>query len=287
MADPPAVAGSTRRSRLADAPNTLVDHLVGTVCTSTATIGRSVMLSVAMLRYLVNDIARGRLPFGEFVQQAWHLLKVTAVPAILMAIPFGAVVSVQVGGLVQQVGATSLTGAASGLGIIREGAPLAAGLLLGGAAASAIAADLGARAIREELDAMRVMGVDPVQRLLVPRLLALLAIAPVLLIVIVTVGVGSAYAVAVGVSDVSRGSFWASFGAFATTTDLAVAVVKTAVAAVLVAIIAGLRGLEARGGPRGVADAVNSAVVLSVTMIIFSALLLTQLQTMFLPSRIA
>ncbi|QIS04228.1 ABC transporter permease [Nocardia brasiliensis] len=267
--------------------NRVVDHLAATARTSTATVGRSVALAAAILGHLGNDIRRGRLPFGECVQQAWQLLKVTAIPAILMAVPFGAVVSVQVGGLVQQVGATSLTGAASGLGVIREGAPLAAGLLLGGAAAAAIAADLGARAIREELDAMRVMGVDPVQRLVVPRMLALLAIAPVLLIVIVTVGVGSAYAVAVAVSGVSSGSFWASFGAFATTGDLVMAVVKTLTAAVLVAIIGGLRGLEAHGGPRGVADAVNSAVVLSVTMIIFSALLLTQAQTMFLPSRIA
>ncbi|WP_405136307.1 MlaE family ABC transporter permease [Nocardia sp. NBC_01388] len=273
--------------RVADILNVPVDHVGGIGRTSAATLGRSVLLGVSILRYLVRDVIGRRFPFGEFLQQAWHLLKVTAVPAVLMAIPFGAVVSVQVGGLVHQVGADSLTGAASGLGIIREGAPLAAGLLLGGAAASAIAADLGARAIREELDAMRVMGVDPVQRLLVPRFLALLAISPMLLIAIVMVGVGSSYVVAVELNGVSRGSFWASFGAFATTADLAVAVIKTLVAAVLVAIVAGLRGLETRGGPRGVADAVNSSVVLSVTAIILATLLITQLQTMFLPSQVA
>lgn len=278
---------ATPPGRVVDILNAPVDHVAGIARTSAATLGRSVLLAVSILRYLVTDIVRRRFPVGEFVQQAWHLLKVTAVPAILMAIPFGAVVSVQVGGLVHQVGADSLTGAASGLGIIRQGAPLAAGLLLGGAAASAIAADLGARAIREELDAMRVMGVDPVQRLLVPRFLALLAISPMLLIAIVMVGVGSSYLVAVEINGVSRGSFWASFGAFATPVDLAVAVIKTLVAAVLVAIVAGLRGLETRGGPRGVADAVNSSVVLSVTAIILATLLITQLQTMFLPSQVA
>lgn len=278
---------ATRLSRLADIFNVPVDHVGSISRTSAATLGRSVLLGLSILRYLVRDILGRRFPGGEFVQQAWHLLKVTAVPAVLMAIPFGAVVSVQVGGLVHQVGADSLTGAASGLGIIRQGAPLAAGLLLGGAAASAIAADLGARAIREELDAMRVMGVDPVQRLLVPRFLALLVISPMLLIAIVMVGVGSAYVVAVELNGVSRGSFFASFGAFATTADLAVAVIKTLVAAILVTIVAGLRGLEARGGPRGVADAVNSSVVLSVTAIILATLLITQLQTMFLPSHVA
>ncbi|WP_330181634.1 ABC transporter permease [Nocardia sp. NBC_01503] len=278
---------ATTLDRVADVLNAPVDHLSGVGRASAATLGRSILLGTSIVRHLVRDVLAGRLPFGEFVQQAWHLLKVTAVPAILMAIPFGAVVSVQVGGLVHQVGADSLIGAASGLGIIRQGAPLAAGLLLGGAGAAAIAADLGARAIREELDAMRVMGVDPVQRLLVPRFLALLVISPMLFVAIVMVGVGSSYLVAVEINGVSRGSFWASFGAFATTADLAVAVIKTLVAAVLVAIIAGLRGLEARGGPRGVADAVNSAVVLSVTAIILATLLITQLQAMFLPGHVA
>ncbi len=95
----------------------------------------------------------------------WVLLKVTALPALLMAVPIGAEVSVQVGGIMNQVGANSLAGAASGLGVVGQGAPMAAGLLMSGAAASAIASDLGARSIREEIEAIRVMGIDPVQRL--------------------------------------------------------------------------------------------------------------------------
>ncbi|SKS08129.1 ABC transporter transmembrane protein [Mycobacteroides abscessus subsp. abscessus] len=65
------------------------------------------------------------------------------------------------------------------------------------------------------------------------------------------------------------------------------ALVKTLVAAALVAVIASLRGLEAHGGPRGVADAVNAAVVLSVVTFVFAALVLTQLQTMFFPEQFA
>ena len=72
------------------------------------------------------------------------LLTVTAIPAVLMAIPFGAMVSIVSSGLVNQMGASSLLGAASGTGVIRQGAPITAGLLMGGAAASAIASDFGA-----------------------------------------------------------------------------------------------------------------------------------------------
>jgi phospholipid/cholesterol/gamma-HCH transport system permease protein len=134
---------------------------------SMATIGRGAALAVAVLRYSVVDTVKLRLPVGEFLVQAWLLLTVTVIPAVLMAITFGAMVSVVSSGLVNQVGASSLLGAASGAGVVRQGAPITAGLLMGGAAASAIASDFGARAIREELDALLVMGVNPVRRLVV------------------------------------------------------------------------------------------------------------------------
>jgi phospholipid/cholesterol/gamma-HCH transport system permease protein len=275
---------STRRPVIPGAIRGFFSRLI---LTSTATVGRSVQLAASALRYLVTDTFRLRLPMEETLTQAWSLLTVTVFPAVLMAIPFGAIITMQTGGILHDVGASSMAGAASGLGIVRQGAPMASGLLMAGAAASAIASDLGTRSIREEIDAMRVMGVDPVQRLVVPRLVAMLMIAPVILATIILVGVGSAFFVAVRLTDVSPGSFWASFGAFATVTDLLFALVKVLVAAVLVALIASLRGLEAHGGPRGVADAVNAAVVLSVVTFVFAALIVTQLQTMFFPEQFA
>ena len=171
------------------------------------TTGRAMHLAISVVRYSIQDTIRLRLPVGEFLWQAWVLLKVTATPALLMAIPFGGIVTVVVSGLVAQVGATALLGAASGVGVLRQGAPVSAGLLMGGAAAAAIASDFGARAIREELDAMKVLGVDPVRRLVVPRFLALLLIAPILTLVIIVSGTGSAYLLSVLVSDVAPGAF--------------------------------------------------------------------------------
>ncbi|WP_285032721.1 ABC transporter permease [Mycolicibacterium sp. lyk4-40-TYG-92] len=254
---------------------------------SIATVGRGAALGATVVRYAVLDSVSLRLPVGEFLVQAWLLLKVTAIPAVLMAIPFGAMVSVVSSGLVSQMGASSLLGAASGTGVVRQGAPITAGLLMGGAAASAIASDFGARAIREELDALRVMGVDPVRRLVVPRFLALVGIAPILITVILVSGTTASFILAVTLSDVTPGSFWQSFGLFAQQTDVWFAMAKTIVFAAIVAIISSLRGMEATRGPRGVADAVSSSVVLNVVFIVVANLAITQLQVMFFPTVVA
>ncbi len=262
-------------------------HVGAIPARSAATIGRAVQLFVNVLRYTIIDSLAMRLPVREMLVQAWALLKVTAIPGLLMAIPFGAMVTVVTSGLVNQVGATSLLGAASGVGVVRQGAPITAGLLMGGAAAAAIASDFGARAVREELEAMRVMGVDPVRRLVVPRFLGLLILSPMLCLYIIGAGTGAAFILAVTASGMSPGSFWQSFGTFAKVADIWFAIGKSVVFAAIVAIVSSLRGMEARGGPRGVADAVNSSVVLNVVCMVFANLAITQVQTMFFPMEVA
>jgi phospholipid/cholesterol/gamma-HCH transport system permease protein len=254
---------------------------------SAATTGRGVMLAAAVVRYSVIDAISLRLPLGEMIVQAWTLYKVTALPAVLMAVPFGGMIAVDASGLINQVGANSLVGAASAVGVVRQGAPLTAGLLMGGAAAAAIASDLGARAIREELDALRVIGVDPVRNLIVPRFLALILLAPILSMVIIASAVTASFILAITVSKVTSGSFWASFGAFAKMVDVWFAIGKVTVFGAIVGIVSSLRGIEAKGGPRGVADAVNAAVVINVVSIVIANLVITQLQTMFFPMQVA
>lgn len=264
----------------------VVDYLATVPAASMATIGRAVRLAIDIVKAGVLSLVRGKVPMLEVLQQTWFLLTVTAFPAVLIALPFGTEISVQVGAIVNQVGAKSLAGAASGIAVIQQGAPMAAGLLLGGAGASAIAADLGARSIREEIDAMRVMGVDPVQRLVLPRFLAILIVAPILCLVIIASAVAAGYSLAVTVNGVVPGSFWQSFGAFASLTDLLFSIAKAIVFGMLVVVIASLRGLEAKGGPRGVADGVNAAVVLGFVAIFVTNLLITQLQSMFFPGQV-
>ncbi|NKY42059.1 ABC transporter permease [Nocardia cerradoensis] len=259
----------------------------GTAVSSLRTLGRFVELAGRAGGGAVADIVRMRLSWPETVRQSWFFVTATAIPAVLMAIPFGVIVSVQVGNLIHQLGADSLLGATGGLGVIKQGAPTATGLLLGGAAASAIAADLGARTIRDEIDALRVMGVDPVHRLVIPRLVAMVLVAPLVNILIMFVGIFAGYLVAVAAQGVTSGSYWLTFGSFTVVADVVVSLAKSVLFGLIVVIVACQRGLEAKGGPRGVADGVNAAVVLSVLGIVLADVALTQLTAMFLPVRLA
>src|SRR5689334_25369367 len=129
----------------------------------------------------------------EFVQQTWFIASVTILPTALVAIPFGAVIALQLGSLTAQIGAQSFTGAASALAIVQQASPLITALLVAGAGGSAVCADIGARKIREEIDAMEVLGVNPIQRLIVPRVLAAMVVSVLLNGLVSVVGVLGGY----------------------------------------------------------------------------------------------
>ncbi|MGA9714677.1 MAG: ABC transporter permease, partial [Aeromicrobium sp.] len=137
---------------------------------SAETIAKPARVAGNLFAFMLDVVvAMFRRPFQikEFLTQAWFIVKVTIIPTAFVSIPFGAVIALQVGGLIKQFGAQSFTGSAAVLAVVREAGPIATALLIAGAAGSAIAADFGARRIREELDAMMVLGIDPIQRLVV------------------------------------------------------------------------------------------------------------------------
>src|SRR5260370_10867090 len=106
---------------------------------------------------MVASIFRRTFPWPEFFNQAWFVASVCILPTVLIAIPFGLVIALEVGNVARQVGATSYVGAVDALGTLREAAPIVTALLLAGAGGSAICSDLGARTIKDEVDALRVM----------------------------------------------------------------------------------------------------------------------------------
>ena len=172
------------------------------------------------------------------------------------------------------------------MGVIQQGAPMAASLLLGGAGASAITADLGARTVREEIDAMRVLGIDPTRRLVAPRMVAMILVAPVLSVLIIVIAVAASFVVAIVGQGVVAGSYWQSFGAYASMTDLAICILKSVAFGFVVVIIAARRGLDASGGARGVADAVNASVVLGIVAAMVINLIITQIVALFIPVQV-
>ncbi|MBD0321999.1 MAG: ABC transporter permease [Aldersonia sp.] len=250
------------------------------------TFGRQISMGVAAIVELFVDIFRRRFPYREFIKQCGFMASVSAAPTLLVAIPIGVVVSIQVGSVAGQVGATSFIGAANGLGIIRQGAPLVTSLMIAGAVGSAICADLGSRTIREEIDAMRVMGVDPMRRLVAPRLAAAMLVSVLLCGFVVFVGFLTGYMFNIFAQNGTPGSYVGTFASFAVASDLIVALVKSLIFGLLAAVIACDTGLNTRGGPGGVANSVNSAVVTSAIMLFAVNIIITQIYNTLFPSQV-
>ncbi|MEV6138572.1 ABC transporter permease [Nocardia sp. NPDC051990] len=253
---------------------------------SLETFGRQITMGFAAVAELFIAIFRRRFPYREFIRQCAFMSSVAAAPTLLVAIPIGVIVSIQVGAVATQVGATSFIGAANGLGIIQQGAPLVTSLMIAGAVGSAITADLGSRTIREEIDAMRVMGVDPLRRLVAPRLGAAMLVSVLLCGFVVFVGFLTGYIFNIFAQNGTPGSYVGTFSSFATTIDLLVALVKSLIFGLLAAIIACDTGLNTRGGPGGVANSVNSAVVSSAIMLFGVNLIITQIYNVLLPPQV-
>ncbi|MGC9667777.1 MlaE family ABC transporter permease [Planosporangium sp. 12N6] len=217
------------------------------------------------------DALRGlfRRPFGvrEFIQQAWFISSVSILPAALVSIPFGAVIALQLGSLTRQLGAQSFTGAASVIAIVREAGPIVTALIVAGAAGSAICADLGSRKIREELDAMEVLGIDPIQRLVAPRIVASMLVAFLLNGLVNVVGVCGGYAFNVIVQGGTPGAYLASFQALGQLPDLISGEIKAVLFGAIAALVASYKGMTAKGGPKGVGDAVNQSVVITFMLL--------------------
>ncbi len=229
-----------------------------------------------------------RRPFQtrEFIQQCWFVASVTILPTALVAIPFGAVIALQLGSLTQQLGAQSFTGAASVLAIIQQASPLVTALLVAGAGGSAICADIGARTIREEIDAMEVLGVSPIQRLIVPRVLAAMLIALLLNGMVSVVGVLGGYFFNVILQHGTPGAYLSSFSALAQLPDLWIGEIKAVIFGFIAGVVAAYRGLHPAPGPKGVGEAVNQSVVITFLLLFLVNFVLTVIYLQLVPSKI-
>ncbi len=228
-----------------------------------------------------------RRPFqlGEYIEQTWFVTKVSALPVALFTIPFGATIALLLSELTRQFGAQSQTGAGSVLAIVQQAAPIVTALLISGAGGSAVCADLGARTIREEIAALEVLGISPVQRLVVPRVLAMATVALVLNGLATVVGVAGGYFFNVIVQGGTPGSYIASFSAIAQVSDIFVSELKALLFGLTAGIVAGYRGLNPPPGPKGVGDAVNQCVVISFVLVFLINLVITTIYLQIVPPK--
>jgi phospholipid/cholesterol/gamma-HCH transport system permease protein len=210
----------------------------------------------------IASATRPPYPYGEeLISQFLFALRLCWFPLLISAFVFGyEAPGLQAENFLSLIGAPDRLGSFFVLAAIRETGPFIAGVIVVGVAGTAITADLGARKIREELDALQVLGVDPVKNLVVPRFLALMLVTGLLGIYAVLFEIYGGVMAAL-VYHQPLGPFWGSFLTNATTTDLWGSTLKTTIGGAIVAIVCCYKGMSASGGAEGVGKAVNQAVV--------------------------
>ncbi|RJQ79678.1 ABC transporter permease [Pseudonocardiaceae bacterium YIM PH 21723] len=231
--------------------------VAGVVGTATSALGRFYATCLDTFRLLFARPVQWR----EMVTQAWFIVGVTVLPTLLMAIPFCVVVIFQLNLLLSELGANDIVGAATGLAVIKELGPMVSALVVAGAGATAICADLGARKYGEEIEAMRTLGLNPIQRLVVPRVIASGLVALCMNSVVCVTGLLGGLAFSVFVQGTGFGLFLANLSLLTDAVDVLIGEIKALVFGVLAALVACHLGLNAKGGPKGVGDAVNQTVV--------------------------
>jgi phospholipid/cholesterol/gamma-HCH transport system permease protein len=203
----------------------------------------------------------------EFVAQFLFAVRLCWVPLLISTLAFGyEAPGLQAANFLSIFGAIDRLGGFFVLAAIREAGPFIDAVVLAGVAGTAITADLGARKIREELDALQVLGVDPVKNLVVPRFLALMLVTGLFDIYAVLFGIFGGILTTLAYGE-PLGPFWATFFSNASTTDLWGSVLKTTVYGAIIAIVCCYKGMTASGGAEGVGRAVNQAVVVAILAI--------------------
>jgi phospholipid/cholesterol/gamma-HCH transport system permease protein len=212
-------------------------------------------------------VAAVRPPYpygGEFIGQFLFALQLCWFPMMvsMLAICFGAP-GLQAANFLSLIGALDRLGGFFVLASIREFAPSVTAVVVAGVAGTAITADLGARKIREELDALQVLGVDPIKNLVVPRFLSLMLITGLLDVFAIVFGIAGGVLVEILYNE-PLGGFFATLFNNASVTELWGSVLKCTLFGAIIAIVCSYKGMTASGGAEGVGRAVNEAVVVAL-----------------------
>lgn len=223
-----------------------------------AELGAVVLLMLQVVRRVCAN------PLGswsEATDQAWLLVSRCVLPAALSTFAFAyGSPGIEGGAISSILGAPDRIGAFFSLGAVREFVPWVTGMVVAGVAGTAITADLGARRTREELDAMAVMGVDPVRSLIAPRVLAMTLLMPAMNMIGIVCAAAAGLLAEFTYHGTAAGYF-AQFKVGFFPLDLGALLVKTLAFGFITGIICAYKGYHAEGGPEGVGRAVNQAVL--------------------------
>jgi phospholipid/cholesterol/gamma-HCH transport system permease protein len=262
----PAVLDDTARP---SAPSPL-EALGARTLDTLAELAASASLVGETGRALARPFGRRGIKWDRTLQQM-RLVGAQAAPIVVfISLLVGVVLALNGAVQLRQLGATIFIANLVGIAMTREMGPLITAVIVAGRSSSAIAAEIGAMVISEEIDALRVMGLRPSRLVIVPKLLALVAMLPLLTVLSNTAGIGGAYAVGVLMLDLSSDAYLSQTLQALLISDVIVGLVKSVVFAGIIGIVGVRRGLGVRAGPESVGLATTSAVVTSIVLCIIA-----------------
>ena len=235
--------------------------------------GEFTLLSLATLRAGV----RPRFPWRALLLE-FESLAVRSAPIVIVTATFtGMVLALQTAFALSRFGAKPYVASIVGLAIVRELGPVLAALMVGGRAGAGIASELGSMQVTEQVDAIRAMGADPVQKLVLPRVLATTLGLPLLTIFSIVVGIAGGMLVADAQYGIASGFYLQTVTSVVRVSDFASGVAKTFVFGWAIGMIGCHVGLATTGGTAGVGRATTRAVVLASIVVLVADYFLTRL----------
>lgn len=203
---------------------------------------------------------------------------INSLPVVVITTSFtGMVFALQSFAGFQRFTAESLVGAAVALSIVRELSPVLTGLMVAGRAGSAMAAEIGTMRVTEQIDALSTMAVEPVQYLIVPRMIAGVTMLPILTMLGNAFGIFGGYLVAVELLNMNPSVYWESSYKWLVLNDFISALIKSACFGFIITVISCYYGFNSGGGAEGVGKATTRSVVVSSMTILISDFLLSKI----------
>lgn len=206
--------------------------------------------------------------YGADIAIQMDLIGVGSLPIVLLTGFFsGVVMALQMSRALQTYGAVSQTGPIVAITLVREMGPVLTAIASAGRNAAGIASELGSMKVTEQIDAMRALGTDPLQKLVKPRLVATCFMLPCLTAIADFVGILGGYIIAIGLLNLTTAEYWNGAYRALEYNDILQGLLKPFVYAIVISLVGCFYGLRTRGGTQGVGLATTQAVVVSIVWI--------------------
>lgn len=222
--------------------------------------GKTVTLGWQTVKDIINGKTDLKLTLEQMVKIGYDSLPLTVVTALFI----GMVFALQIAGEFVKFGAGKYVGGVMGIGMARELGPAVTGIVISARVAAAVAAEIGTMKVKEQIDALRAMGANPVRYLVIPRFVAAACMLPLLTVMANLLGFGGGYLVATYFGKINPVQYMETAQQLVKLWDIYGGLLKTFIFGMVISIIACYKGLNAKGGAKGVGEATTSSVVTSL-----------------------